>query len=405
MAAEPHNLPPPPHRNHHGPVSRPSSGWRRVLNFLEPDLGPLEDEYRRHFLPADISQALAANGIAILASLFFVYIDYRFFGLGDNFTSLLVLRGVLLAVAIIMYQVLAQTREPRTADRLVLLSEIIIIISAVYVNASRPPAYWQGPVIDVLLILSFYTLIPQPLAARLLAGVGFSLLSGGVLIYTKVGIPSLTLLIMLAALVMANLLGLLVSTRLFNYRRSQYKSLVDQRSAQAALEYLATTDSLTGIFNRRSFMAAAQQELARYRRHQRPFSIVSLDLDHFKNINDTYGHQTGDQALRAFADLVSRVGRREDTFGRVGGEEFGLLLPETGLAEALQAAERLRRHCQALDIKVDDGHLPLTFSAGVAEVGPGDADLDSLMRRADRALYRAKQAGRNRIEVMESVEL
>jgi diguanylate cyclase (GGDEF)-like protein len=267
------------------------------------------------------------------------------------------------------------------------------------VNLSRPPTYWQSPLIDMLIVLCYYTIIPQPLTYRLAAGVGLSLASAGVLIFTKVGIPPLTLLIALAALVMANLLGLMVSTRLFNYRRNQYKALVDQQAAQAALEWLATTDSLTGVLNRRSFLAAAEQEMARYKRHGHVFSILILDLDRFKDINDTHGHQAGDLALRSFSDLISRIGRNCDTFGRLGGEEFGLLLPETGVPEACLAAERLRQQVQALEVRLAGVHMPLTFSGGLVQVTPADQTLDDVIRRADQALYRAKERGRNQIEV------
>jgi diguanylate cyclase (GGDEF)-like protein len=194
---------------------------------------------------------------------------------------------------------------------------------------------------------------------------------------------------------------LLVSTRLFNYRRNQYKALVDQQAAAAALEWLATTDSLTGVLNRRSFLAAAEREMARFKRHGHVFSLLIIDLDHFKDLNDTHGHPAGDHALRGFTDLVKRIGRGADIFGRLGGEEFGLLMPETTLADARLAAERLRRHVQALELSLEGRWLKVTLSGGLVQVTPADANFDSLMRRADQALYRAKDAGRNQIDSAE----
>lgn len=170
------------------------------------------------------------------------------------------------------------------------------------------------------------------------------------------------------------------------------------RRQEAALQTLAATDELTGLANRRSMVQRIQHELERGERNPRPTTLLMLDLDHFKGVNDTYGHAAGDAVLRALADLCRSLLRRIDTAGRWGGEEFMVLLPETDGDEALAAAERLRQQLAELAIRVDGQALNVTMSVGVATSGPGTT-LDEAVARADQALYEAKNTGRNRVVV------
>jgi diguanylate cyclase (GGDEF)-like protein len=166
------------------------------------------------------------------------------------------------------------------------------------------------------------------------------------------------------------------------------------------MHYLARVDLLTDLPNRRAIEEAAHRETARSQRLKEPLSLVLLDLDHFKRINDRYGHQGGDWVLQAFADGVARLLRPSDTFGRYGGEEFCAILPGMDEAAALVFAERIRRLVEDMKIALPGGaSLGVTVSLGVAEVATGedaDAAWERAIERADRALYRAKQGGRNR---------
>ena len=164
------------------------------------------------------------------------------------------------------------------------------------------------------------------------------------------------------------------------------------------LEEMSRTDGLTGVLNRRSFDEAFGREVARAHRYDVPLSVVMMDLDHFKRVNDTHGHQGGDDVLRAFAGLASRVFRDADSLYRYGGEEFVALLPHTTALGARQAAERLRKGLRSFPIRVGATTITVTCSAGVAELEAGDGDGQPLLRRADEALYAAKEAGRDRVE-------
>lgn len=163
------------------------------------------------------------------------------------------------------------------------------------------------------------------------------------------------------------------------------------------LMHVAQHDGLTGLYNRAHITELADREIMRARRHHRPLAVAMLDIDHFKIINDTYGHGIGDLALKAFADACRGCVREIDQLGRIGGEEFACLLPETSESEALACAERLRACIEALGVDTPKGRVQFTVSIGVAVLQPEHANWECLLRDADSALYQAKCEGRNRV--------
>jgi len=158
-------------------------------------------------------------------------------------------------------------------------------------------------------------------------------------------------------------------------------------------------DFLTGLFNRRYFMELAEAELIRSERYDRPLSVFMLDVDHFKKINDTHGHNAGDAVLRRLGEIMQNALREVDIIGRMGGEEFAILLPETTLENAAMVAERLREKISLQAISLSGG-LPLhiTVSIGVAALSGKDLNIDTLLSFADEALYEAKRE-RNQVRV------
>lgn len=172
------------------------------------------------------------------------------------------------------------------------------------------------------------------------------------------------------------------------------------KASEAELLQMVATDSLTGLYTRRHFDERAEEEFRRGVRFAQPLSVLMLDLDYFKRINDTWGHAKGDQALRIVARTLADQLRDIDIIGRYGGEEFAVLLPGTDASGAWEAAERLRMAVSQIDLSAGDGApIPLTISIGVAAREGGDISFPELLMRADAALYRAKADGRNRIVV------
>ena len=169
------------------------------------------------------------------------------------------------------------------------------------------------------------------------------------------------------------------------------------RNALEEVERLAITDSLTSLYNRRHLFELADRELQRSRRYRLPLSVVMVDIDEFKRVNDTYGHAIGDQVLQGVAESCRKELREVDVIGRYGGDEFVALLPETGLSAACQVAERLRKSIAERTLDTRAGRITVTVSLGIATLGDEHLTPESLLDRADQALYVAKRNGRNRV--------
>jgi diguanylate cyclase (GGDEF)-like protein len=178
---------------------------------------------------------------------------------------------------------------------------------------------------------------------------------------------------------------------------SNVTALVQQAEA---LETLAIKDGLTELYNRRHFLHLAEVEWDRFKRYERQLSFLMLDIDHFKSINDRFGHDFGDKVLIAVAGVCRDGKRNSDIVARLGGEEFAILLPETDLDSAFVMAERLRMNISQLRIEAGNTLLSVTASIGVADAGSCVCDVVELMKRADTALYAAKRGGRNRCATM-----
>ena len=182
-----------------------------------------------------------------------------------------------------------------------------------------------------------------------------------------------------------------------------YRDVTQRKNLERELQRLATTDMLTGIANRRAFLETAESAYAHSCHSGEPLTLLMLDLDHFKAINDRYGHLEGDRALVAFAQAVKSQLRASDAVGRLGGEEFGVLLPLTTLAEGLEAAHRILQSVRALQLSDDTGQAyRITTSLGVGAFRQNDRSLRDMLDRADQALYLAKHRGRDQIASLET---
>lgn len=162
------------------------------------------------------------------------------------------------------------------------------------------------------------------------------------------------------------------------------------------LRRLATRDSLTGAMTRRFFSIETDREFDRLKRYGNPLSCIAIDIDHFKLVNDTYGHAAGDLVLKELATFCRQQLRTVDLFGRLGGEEFSIALPETTISQAMLVAEKLRTGLESLDIRYNRAQIKITASFGVSTCIASDQDFKAALKRADAALYTAKDTGRNR---------
>jgi len=189
-------------------------------------------------------------------------------------------------------------------------------------------------------------------------------------------------------------------------RMLTYNDVTDLVARAKQFEQLATIDGMTGLYNRRHFDALAEAEWKRFERYHRPLSLVLIDIDQFKEINDCLGHEAGDEALKALATVCMDDKRSTDIVARLGGDEFAVLLPETSLQQARTVAERIHK---AID-RCGTDQLPehqarITLSVGIAEASRGMSGFQALLRLADKALYDAKAAGKNCVRDCMSIEI
>jgi len=177
---------------------------------------------------------------------------------------------------------------------------------------------------------------------------------------------------------------------------------IQQVKEMEALKQQVIRDSMTQLYNHHHFRQLLQNELARAERYKRPLSLLFCDIDHFKAINDTFGHLAGDRVIKALATKLRMETRESDHAARYGGEEFAVILPETTIEDAKVIAERLRSEIESMDITYGGNSIFISLSFGIADLTDNKpADIDELISRADKALYQAKEQGRNRCIVFD----
>lgn len=211
-------------------------------------------------------------------------------------------------------------------------------------------------------------------------------------------------LFMILIVALITLVFTLILVKFYSLNRSLKAEIQHRVALEAELKRLAITDYSTGVYNRRGFLELFERELKRTDRKATPLSLIELDLDHFKQINDTYGHAAGDKALLMVSSICRGIVRGIDIIGRMGGEEFMIILPETDSTGARSVAERILEKVAASSLELDDGgEVTVTVSIGIATRRP-DEDMESFMHRADNAMYKAKERGRNMISTDEEMD-
>jgi diguanylate cyclase (GGDEF)-like protein len=290
----------------------------------------------------------------------------------------------------------SKTRTVKIYDRLMLGWLALVIMFLLVFNFTRPADFLTTSY-DVILPFAIYIISPLKIFYTLALAFGFS---AGILyidFFHKSGIDPSTLNMVLVGQLIVHILGLTSGIQIQSYRRKSFKAYIKEKDAKEMVAYLANIDPLTKSLTRRQFFNIAESEFLRFSRYHRPLSMLVLDADYFKTINDTYGHYAGDLVLRSLSLVILEQKRAQDTFGRLGGEEFGLLLPETGLEQAKNVAERVQKTWAETSCNVDGKPIRSTVSIGVSEAKGDDKSFEDVLRRADRLMYKAKETGRNRV--------
>lgn len=385
--------------------ARGISDWSGRFN--DPDL---EDHFRSHVRRRTARQAITSSLVAAAVFAAFGLSDYALLGQVPALFALLTVRAVVVATCLLA--VIGLHNRPELVDRDWPINILIAVgaTAIILIVPLRPETLdTQAPAVMVA-VLAIYLFMPNRIPWMVLQS-GY--LSVGFLAAASIfgALPSGTLITHALLLAFVNTVGLITAMRLARLRREQFEGLLEERETndrlhseiaarqhlERRLTELARTDDLTGLNNRRRLLELAEQSLRLTRREGLPMSVCIVDLDHFKAVNDRLGHGSGDIALATVAQCCLDALRESDIIGRFGGEEFVIVLPRSGLDEAAETAERLRRRVAALPLPQLVAELTVTVTVGVAEVLPTEHTIEGAMDRADEALYRGKRTGRNRV--------
>ena len=371
--------------------------FRGFFSQILIDLGELEGDYRVFHLKNDIAQIILSFSIASISMLGTLGTDaLLFMGRPDLFMKMACYRAGFILVSLVIMFAISKTTKVRIFDRLVLGWISFAVLSILLFNFTRPANYLTTA-FDIIVPFAIYALSPLKLSQNIMLAFAYSVGTLYIDHVFKIGVDPLTLSAATAAQFVVHALGLGSTLQIQSYRRKSFKAYMDEKDAKEMVAYMVNIDTLTKSLTRRHFFNMAQSEFQRFTRYRRPLSALVLDIDLFKNVNDTYGHHAGDIVLRSFSLVAIEQKRVQDTFGRLGGEEFGLLLPETNLEQARVVAERIQKTWEKSPVNMDGVPIRSTVSIGVAEADEEDKSFEDLMRRADLMMYKAKERGKNQV--------
>ncbi|MCC5858125.1 MAG: GGDEF domain-containing protein [Ectothiorhodospiraceae bacterium] len=379
-----------------------------MAEFLNPEV---ESDYRAGQFELQYFQVRLALLVWAALWMLFLLEDYRHVGFAVELGYLLLQRA-LVAGAIVGFALLLERRPALLTDSHGLAGLMILSWTGflfLYFQRPAEEVPWMFA-LGMVKLIALFVFIPIRLPHAVVVGT-YSILGTATVLPLAHGVDGGQLASAVGVMLVPMLTGLVVLYRLQTSQRQQHALLRQaqesnvelahevamRRELEQQLREQATVDPLTGLLNRRQYEGLANREIRRARRTGAPLSLCVLDIDHFKRVNDTYGHGAGDETLQFLARLCQETARETDILGRLGGEEFVFTLPNAGLADALRFSDRLRSRVEAAEIPTQGGVIRVTVTIGVAELSPGDTDLKGLTRRADEALYAGKRGGRNQV--------
>ncbi len=375
--------------------------------FLDPEMERSFQKYVQPIITRQLKIVLLIWGALLLL---FALPDYAALGPTKPFYYLLAYRVIIVVMLLLTFFKI----KPNTVIFKISYPITLIVIAGfsgfMLFFVFRPDIVnWIVGVIMIQLI-GLMMFVPIRFSLSLLGGLYglvITMVTRWVMGTTKENLVGLFFLLMLPMVI-----GAATTIRLAIIQRRQYVSLkradklnlelqneMDQRlKLEKVLKELAATDPLTGLYNRREYEMLFKHEIERVRRMKTPLSLCIIDLDHFKKVNDTYGHGVGDEVLRRTAELLRKNLRAVEIIGRFGGEEFIIFFPDTSIDQAVMISDRFLKALSATDINIGVSTIRITATAGITQLLPSDKDINSIIRRADAALYRGKEGGRNRVE-------
>jgi diguanylate cyclase len=370
----------------------------------------MESMYRRSIKTrARVEARLSLILVSLIFGMFAIS-DYNLLGLTREYYLLITMRIVVVSLCLLLAFITGRWGNYFRKTWLHALPLWILATGIILIVPLRPESLATQVTAVVVATMAFFLLIPNLLTvvtfASLYLSIGF--LAAAVLFADISPVVALSLALLL---IMTNVVGFCALLRLENLQRKQFgllqkerdqnhhllKEIALRKDLEAQLRMLAERDALTGLDSRSHFMKRAKALLQRSRMENKPFSLFMIDVDHFKSINDTWGHTYGDWVLTKIAEACAQSLRPTDVIGRFGGEEFIVALPDTGPDDAKIVAERLKKKVAELPLQEDMSEMHLSVTIGIALAHTEEADLETLITRADQTLYAGKRDGRNRV--------
>ena len=369
-----------------------------------------ERDFRTARLERDSRQLIGVLCFGGLMFPVFGIADYLNLGWGTTSLTLTLLRLVVFVAAMWVVRLVRRHPEASLRARYVTTVEVLAMAVFLTVTAVVPAQLNTHNLEFAVIVMAFFIFIPNRMLPVTILLALSTIVYGVVGLTTPAGSPRLTAeLVMTLAVILC--VGAWTANLLARSRREEYAWFLQERESrerleveirqravlQDELEWLANHDALTDLLNRRSFFELAEREFAKGRRAGRPVSVLVIDADQFKNINDAFGHHTGDEAIKAIARQSKLSLRTDDLVGRMGGEEFAVVMPSAPLGLAHEIAGRLRQRISEMVIEHADGDVTFTVSIGVTECRLWEETVQESIQRADAAMYEAKVQGRDRV--------
>ena len=361
---------------------------------------PDDSAVEQFYLKEDLSHTKIAIIVTICFCLIFIRNDYVFFGISFLFYQAVLARAIFVSLSVGALFFLSKIKTFRQHERLVYVWCSFLIVLCTYINLTRQEDNINFTYLDTVVVLLISIYFPGNVRGKSILA-GFMAISDlAILVFVKIPKYALSMEVIFVSYLIAWFLGIVIATKIRKFRYEQYYALVKEHNMRLELEKVAYTDYLTGALNRRKFFELGEHQFNVFEENKAAFSIIMLDVDYFKNLNDKFGHAAGDIFLKVLTKVIVDHKRSSDILGRLGGEEFALILPGTEFKFAIEIAERLRALCENNRTFFNKKVLHATVSIGVTEVWKEDKSFYDVLNRADEALYQAKNKGRNRVQLI-----
>ena len=376
---------------------KPWWNWRDAI------LGHIDPAYRQTFLQEDIDRIRIIIAITAILVLGYIYVDYQELKITPLFYLLTTIRVLLFSATVWLIISLPKRRNVILTDRSVFAWSMAFVLLSLLSTLSRKTISIENININHIWVLGFYLLLPNRQPFKIIPALTISFFSIYILLNSQTislqGATNLNIFTNISTVFFMNVIGVISSLQFESERYHQYLIQKTLLAGREQLRELAITDSLTNILNRRGFLEMSDAEFDRSKRSGEPFTFAIIDLDKLKSINDTHGHPAGDRAIQRLVEVIKQEKRSYDTVGRLAGDEFGLLLPDTNSKQALELMARIKKTLANTFVEFPNTYqTQISFSAGVTEIKRADKTFDDIYRRADNALLTAKDKGRNKIE-------